>query len=142
MTRKKSGRKKGAPVMPVRVLIVDDTDHVREMLASMLDLDGFDVVGRAAGGEEAVRVAQATIPHVVIMDYKMPGMDGITATERLREVMPGLPVILYTAYLDAVLEERARKAGVSLCVGKVEGLETLERQISALCLELMESEKT
>lgn len=139
MTRREQGNKKGAPGMTVRVLIVDDTDHVREMLASMLDLDGFDVVGRASGGEEAVTVAQATLPHVVIMDYKMPGMDGITATERLREVMPTVPVILYTAYLDSVLEERARKAGVNFCVGKVEGLETLERQISALCLELMES---
>ena len=132
------GGKKGRP-MPVRVLIVDDTDHVREMLASMLDLDGFDVVGKAASGEEAIRVAPATTPHVVIMDYKMPGMDGITATERIREIMPAVPVILYTAYLDGVLEDRARKAGVSLCVGKVEGLETLERQISALCLELLDS---
>jgi DNA-binding NarL/FixJ family response regulator len=125
--------------MPVKVLIVDDTDHVREMLASMLELDGFDVVGKASSGQEAIGMASSESPHVVVMDYKMPGMDGITATERLREVMPGLPVILYTAYLDGVLEERARKAGVSLCVGKVEGLETLERQISALCLELMES---
>ena len=125
--------------MAVRVMIVDDTEHVREMLASMLDLDGFDVVGKAASGEEAVTMAPATRPHVVIMDYKMPGMDGITATERIREVNPGVPVILYTAYLDTLLEERAHKAGVSLCVGKVEGLETLERQISALCLELMDS---
>lgn len=138
MTTMQGGGKKGRS-MPVRVLIVDDTDHVREMLASMLDLDGFEVVGKAASGEEAIRLAPQTSPHVVIMDYKMPGMDGITATERIRELNPGVPVILYTAYLDGLLEERARKAGVSLCVGKVEGLETLERQISALCLELMDT---
>lgn len=125
--------------MAIKVMVVDDTEHVRDMLATMLSLDGFDVVAKAAGADEAIVGVSDAGPHVIVMDYKMPGMDGITATERLREVMPGLPVILYTAYLDGVLEERARKAGVSLCVGKVEGLETLERQISALCLELMDS---
>jgi DNA-binding NarL/FixJ family response regulator len=120
-------------------LLVDDTDHVREMLATMLELDGFEVVGKAAGGEEAVALAGSASPDIVIMDFKMPGMDGITATEKLHEDKPALPVILYTAYLDDLLEERARKAGVSLCIGKVEGLETLERQISTLCLELLDS---
>jgi response regulator NasT len=127
--------------MPVKVLIVDDTDHVREMLASMLELDGFDVIGRASGGDEAIRLATETNPDVIVMDYKMPGMDGLTATERVREIRPGVPIILYTAYLDEQLERRAREAGVSLCVGKVEGLATLEREISALCLELVDEER-
>lgn len=124
--------------MAVRVLIVDDTDHVREMLAQMLLLDGFDVVGKASGGEEALRLVEAGAPDIVIMDYKMPEVDGITATRWIREVSPTMPVILYTAYLDAQLEARAQAAGVTACIGKVEGLETLEREISALCLELVE----
>lgn len=124
--------------MSVRVLIVDDTDHVREMLAQMLSLDGFDVVGKAAGAEEALALAGSASPDIVIMDYKMPRVDGITATRQLRERWPTLPVVLYTAYLDAGLEERAREAGVSACIGKVEGLASLEREISALCLELVD----
>jgi len=126
--------------MKVRLMIVDDTDHVRDMLATMLELDGFEVVATASSGQQALLLLQDTHPHLVVMDYKMPDMDGITATRRIREISPSMPVILYTAYLDQELEGRARDAGVSLCVGKVEGIESLERQISQLSLELAEAD--
>jgi CheY-like chemotaxis protein len=122
----------------IRVLLVDDTDHVREMLSQMLSLDGFEVAGMAAGGAEAVELAETCAPDIVIMDYKMPGMDGITATRAIRERAPQLPVILYTAYVDADVERRAQEAGATMCIAKVEGLTSLERQISAICLELVE----
>ena len=123
--------------MAIRVMVVDDTQHVREMLATMLELDGFDVVSKAAGGADAVDEVEASEPNVIVMDYKMPRMDGLEATRRIRELAPGIPVILYTAYLDADLEARAKEAGVALCVGKVEGLEQLEKLISEMCIELM-----
>lgn len=123
--------------MGIRVLVVDDTDHVREMLAQMLVLDGFEVAGKAAGGDEAIALVSLAAPDIVIMDYKMPKMDGITATKAIRRLAPTLPVILYTAYLDEALEQRAREAGISACIGKVEGITSLEREISALCLELV-----
>ena len=124
--------------MPIRVLIVDDTDHVREMLTQMLTLDGFDVVGSASGGEQAVEIARGADPDIVVMDYKMPVVDGITATRMIREQKPTMPVILYTAYLDSQIESEARAAGVAACIGKVEGLTSLEREITALCLELLD----
>ena len=108
--------------MSIKVMVVDDTDHVRDMLATMLDLDGFDVVGTASNGREAITLAERSDPNVIIMDYKMPDMDGITATRRIHAAHPQIPVILYTAYLDDMLLERAAEAGVSLCVGKVEGI--------------------
>ena len=123
--------------MSIRILIVDDTDHVREMLAQMLVLDGFEIAGQANGGDEAIAMVSMSAPDIVIMDYKMPEMDGITATKAIREIAPTLPVILYTAYLDAELESRAREAGISACIGKVAGITSLEREISALCLELV-----
>jgi DNA-binding NarL/FixJ family response regulator len=123
--------------MAIRVMVVDDTEHVREMLATMLELDGFDVVAKAASGQAAVDSVESTNPNVVVMDYKMPGMDGLTATRLVREKSPEVGVILYTAYLDDDLEARARKAGAALCLGKVEGLEELERSISKMCIELM-----
>lgn len=123
--------------MTIRVMVVDDTEHVREMLGTMLELDGFDVVARAAGGQEAVDQVTATAPNVVVMDYKMPGMDGLTATRKLHELVPDVAVILYTAYLDDTLEQAAREAGAALCIGKVEGIEQLERRISEMCIELM-----
>jgi len=118
-------------------MVVDDTDHVREMLGTMLALDGFNVVARASGGQEAIDHIVATAPNVVVMDYKMPGMDGLTATRKLRELVPDVAVILYTAYLDDTIEEAAREAGAALCIGKVEGIEQLERRISEMCIELM-----
>ena len=122
--------------MSVKVLVVDDTDHVRVMMADMLSLDGFEVVGRAASGAEALTLAAETDPDVVVMDLKMPDLDGLETTKLLKESRPDQAVILYTAYLDRVIEAQAREHGVTLCVGKSEGLPELERQISQLMLEL------
>ena len=118
--------------MSAKVLVVDDTDHVRHMLVDMLQLDGFDVVGQAASGDRAVTMVDDTNPDVIVMDYKMPGMDGLSAARLIRETRPSQPIILYTAYLDANLEAEARSAGISLCIGKVEGLNQLERHITEL----------
>jgi two-component system, chemotaxis family, chemotaxis protein CheY len=123
--------------MAIKVMVVDDTDNVRDMLATMLELDGFEVVSKVAGGQVAVDSVSKAAPNVIVMDYKMPDMDGITATRKIREIAPDVGVILYTAYLDDELEERAREAGAALCLGKVEGLEQLERRISEMCIELM-----
>jgi len=120
----------------IRVLVVDDTDHVRGMLVDMLDLDGFEVVGQAASGEEAIRLAEEMGPEVIIMDYKMPGMNGLTAARTIRDRMPSQSIIIYTAYLDPDLEAEAREIGVAMTVGKVEGLNQLERHITELCRDL------
>jgi len=117
----------------VRILVVDDTDHVRAMLVNMLELDGFDVVGEASSGEEAIRLSSDKDPMVIVMDYKMPGMDGLTAARRIREQRPDQAIILYTAYLDSDLEVQAKDAGVAVSIGKVEGLNQLERHITELC---------
>jgi CheY-like chemotaxis protein len=116
------------------VLVVDDTDHVRSVVADMLRLDGFDVVATASGGDEAITLAAQTDPHVVIMDLKMPGIDGLETTRRLRAERPGQQVVLYTAYLDATIEAEAKAAGVALCLGKVEGMPRLERELVRLTL--------
>jgi DNA-binding NarL/FixJ family response regulator len=122
--------------MTVRVLVVDDTDHVRRMLVEMLTLDGFDVVGEATNGEHAVHTAAEVKPDVIVMDLRMPGVDGIEATRRIKATRPDQVVILYTAYLDPVIEEQARQAGVTVCLGKIEGLQELERELSRLTMEL------
>lgn len=122
--------------MTVRVLVVDDTDHVRRMLVEMLTLDGFQVVGQATDGVDAVHQANDVDPQVIVMDLRMPGVDGIEATRRIKATRPDQVVILYTAYLDPVIEEEARQAGVTVCLGKIEGLQELERELSRLTMEL------
>ena len=116
--------------------MVDDTDHVRTMLVDMLQLDGFEVCGEAASGADAITAASRLDPEVIVMDYKMPDMDGLRASRSIREQRPTQPIILYTAYLDTQLEEDARAAGVAICIGKVEGLGRLERHITQLARDL------
>ena len=115
--------------MSVRVFVVDDTAHVRKMLVQMLELSGFEIVGQAASGTEAVEHIADADPQVVVVDYKMPGLDGIETAREIRAHRPDQAIILYTAYLDDTLQDEAAAAGVSLCVGKIEGLTTLERDI-------------
>jgi DNA-binding NarL/FixJ family response regulator len=122
--------------MSVRVFVVDDTTHVRKMLVQMLELSGFDVVGQASSGEEAVATVAEADPQVVVVDYSMPGINGIDTARTIRAERPDQAIILYTAYLDPDVEREATKAGVSLCVGKIEGLTTLERDIRRLAGEL------
>jgi CheY-like chemotaxis protein len=121
---------------PIRVMVVDDTAHVLRMLSAMLSLDGFEVVGEAASGPAALDAVDAADPDVVVMDYRMPLMDGLTAARRIRARRPSQIIVLYTAFIDEELERRAAEVGVSLCVGKVEGLASLEREISRLCAAL------
>jgi response regulator NasT len=121
---------------PIRVAVVDDTPHVRNMLTSMLTLDGFEVVGSLGSGQEAIDQADALDPDVVVIDYKMPGMDGLETARRLRAARPQQLMIMYTAFLDPDLEAAAADAGVAVCLGKVEGLASLEHEISRLCTSL------
>lgn len=122
--------------MSVKVLVVDDTEHVRNMLVEMLELDGFSVVGKADSGEMAIDLASKSDPDVVVMDYKMPQMDGLAAARTIKDERPGQAIILYTAYMDPDLEAKAKQSGIALCVGKVEGLNQLERHITELCRDL------
>jgi len=113
-------------------MIVDDTDHVRRMLKTMLTVDGFNVVHQASSGADALDHVDETDPNVIVIDYKMPDMDGLTAARQLRSSRPDQVVILYTAYVDDALQREADEAGVALCLDKVEGLNSLEREISRL----------
>ena len=120
----------------IRVMVVDDTDHVRHMLRSMLTLDGFEVVEEAAGGQQAVQRIGDADPDVVVIDYKMPEMDGLQTARAIRDRRPGQVMVLYTAFVDDDLQRQADEAGVAVCLGKVEGLASLEREISRLCASL------
>jgi CheY-like chemotaxis protein len=117
-------------------MVVDDTDHVRQMLTSMLTLDGFEVVDEVASGSEAVRRIEGADPDVVVIDYRMPGMDGIDTAREIKGRRPSQLMVLYTAFIDAELQRQADDAGVTVCLGKVEGLASLEREISRLCTSL------
>lgn len=120
----------------IRVLVVDDTDHVRRMLTTMLSVDGFDVVGGASNGQSAIDEVAIAAPDVVVVDYKMPTMDGLETARRIREQRPNQRVILYTAFADPEVEAAAAEIGVAVCLGKVEGLGALEQEIRRLASQI------
>jgi DNA-binding NarL/FixJ family response regulator len=96
----------------VRVLVVDDQQLIRDGIASLLSIqDGIDVVGTAANGEEALEKARAVQPDVVLMDVRMPVMDGIAATLALRREQPECQVLMLTTFDDDDYIVAALKVG-------------------------------
>ncbi|GIJ23952.1 ANTAR domain-containing response regulator [Micromonospora lutea] len=93
-----------------RVLIAEDEALIRLDLAEMLAEEGYEVVGEAGDGEAAVRLAEELKPDLVILDIKMPIMDGLAAAERIAGARIA-PVIILTAFSQRDLVERARAAG-------------------------------
>jgi len=86
---------------PIRILLVDDQALFREGLRILLSVQpNFEVVGEAANGEEGVRLAAQFQAQVVLMDVRMPVMDGVAATRRLKEVLPDCRVIILTTFDD------------------------------------------
>jgi DNA-binding NarL/FixJ family response regulator len=86
---------------PIRILIVDDQSLFRAGLHTLLDVQPeFEVVGEAENGEEALRLATQLQPAVVLMDLRMPVMDGAAATRRLHELLPGCHVLVLTTFDD------------------------------------------
>lgn len=95
---------------PHRVLIAEDEALIRLDLAEMLGEEGYEVVGEAGDGQEAVELAEALTPDLVIMDVKMPRRDGIDAAREIAEKRIA-PIVILTAFSQRDLVERARDAG-------------------------------
>ena len=97
---------------PIRVLLVDDHAVVRSGLSAfLLVFDDLELVGEAAGGEEAVRLCRRLEPDVVLMDLMMPGMNGVAATRAVREVCPQVQVIALTSFREEDLVQGVLEAG-------------------------------
>jgi two-component system, chemotaxis family, chemotaxis protein CheY len=107
-------------------LIVDDEADMRALIRAVIDLanEGLEVVGEAADGVEAVErwhgLNPPPVPHVVVMDQRMPRLDGLGATRRILTEQPGQVVILFSAYLNADMRREAAEAGVAACLDKRE----------------------
>ena len=107
-TEKTAGAAKEAE--PLRALIAEDEGMIVMILRRALTAAGYKVVGAAAGGDQAVRMAEELEPDFIMMDITMPGMTGIEATRRIMEMRP-VPVIILTAYSDQKHVDDAIDAG-------------------------------
>lgn len=116
-----------------RVLIAEDEALIRLDLKEMLEEEGYTVVGEAADGEQAIELAASLHPDLVILDVKMPKLDGIAAAERIAADRIA-PVVILTAFSQRDLVERAREAGAMAYIvkpfGKKDLLPTIEMAAS------------
>jgi two-component system response regulator DegU len=99
--------------MTVRLMLADDHRMLREGLRRSLSEDGFDVVGEASDGEEAVRLAGDLRPDVILMDVTMPDVDGVEATRRIRRLYPDIEVVMLTMHADESVISEALRAGAA-----------------------------
>ena len=118
---------------PIRVLVADDQRTVRDGLTMLVGLiDGVEVVGAACDGVEAVALAQTERPDVVLMDLRMPHMEGAEATRRIRAELPDTQVLVLTTYADDQSLFPALQAGARGYLTKDASAEEIEQAIRAL----------
>jgi len=134
--------------VPLRVVVAEDETLIRLDLVEMLREEGYDVVGEAGDGEAAVRLAEELRPDLVMLDVKMPVLDGISAAERIASARIA-PVVMLTAFSQRELVERARDAGamaylvkpftqsdlvpaIELAVSRYAEITTLEAEVADL----------
>ena len=102
-----------------RLMIADDYEDMRALFRIQLDhLAGFEVVGEAADGAEAVQMATELQPDVVLLDLAMPVMDGLEAMERIRDAVPGVRIIAISAFAQSIMADRVLAAGASRYIEK------------------------
>jgi response regulator NasT len=140
------------PPQTTRVVIAEDEALIRLDLKEMLEEEGYSVVGEAGDGETAVKLAEELRPDLVILDVKMPVLDGISAAERIAKEKIA-PVLMLTAFSQRELVERARDAGamaylvkpfsksdvvpaIEMAVSRFTELRALEDEIADLSLRL------
>lgn len=103
----------------MRVLLIDDNDRIRALTRALLEQSGCcAVVGEAENGEEAVSAVGEHRPDVVVMDWQMPGRDGVWATRQLNVIFPHVDVVAYTSEVNDELRRRFAEAGAVALFGK------------------------
>lgn len=115
---------------PVRILLVEDNDVFRQALELLLGLqDDFEVVGTVADGSAAVPACLELSPDVVVMDYRLPGMDGVEATAAVRAACPAAAVVCLTASASSRELDALAEAGAVACLRKDQQLEEIVEAI-------------
>lgn len=119
-----------------RLLLVDDHEIVRQGLASLLQgVDGFEICGQAATGEDAIREADRSTPDIVIMDLRLPGIDGLQATRSILKAHPDTDVLIFTVDESEQVLREALKAGARGCLTKTDAGSSLLSMLKTLIAE-------
>lgn len=106
--------------MTGRTLIVDDEMDMRLLLSIVINTEnrGLQVVAEADSGHASLTIHEELEIDVVVMDQRMPGLSGIETARKLLALEPDLPIVIYSAFIDAQLRQEAREIGVRYCIEK------------------------
>jgi DNA-binding NarL/FixJ family response regulator len=105
--------------MAIRVVLTDDEEEVRVLVRAALALDNrFELVGEATNGAEAVELVREQHPDVVLLDLRMPAMNGLEAAAVFHRESPDTGIVVFSAYLSDEAKETARAMGAAACLGK------------------------
>jgi DNA-binding NarL/FixJ family response regulator len=111
---------------PVRIVLVEDNEVFRDALELLLGMrDDVEIVASVGDGAAAISAAKEFRPDVVLMDYRLPALDGIQATAQVVEQVPGVAVVALTASADAAEREALVEAGAVTCLTKDQELEEI-----------------
>ncbi|MFQ6092941.1 MAG: response regulator [bacterium] len=116
-----------------RILVVDDEQETREFISEFLELRGYQVL-TAANGLEAISAVKSERPHIVLLDIRMPGLDGLEALQRIRAIDKEVGVIMVTAVKDEKIGEYALKLGACDYITKPIDLDDMEKSVYAKLL--------
>jgi two-component system, NarL family, response regulator NreC len=115
--------------MPITLLLADDHQLVRQSLISLLEHEGFEVLGEASDGRTAVRLVQELSPEIAVLDMVMPGLNGIDAARQIQRASPRTKSILVTMYAERQYVVQALRAGIRGYVLKSQGARDLIQAI-------------
>jgi response regulator NasT len=102
----------GSPAVRPTVLIADDDEMLQEALQEMLQDEGYRIVGVTGNGVEAVELGKELKPDLALIDYRMPGADGVFVTESIKEHSPETQILMFTAYNETSLSIDATRVGI------------------------------
>jgi DNA-binding NarL/FixJ family response regulator len=109
--------------MPKSVMIVDDNELIRHNLRRLFrGNQDWVICAEAVNGQDAIKEAEKFRPDFVVLDFSMPGMNGLEAAAKLKDISPNSPIVMLTAFKDRYLEEKAYKVGVSWVLSKTENI--------------------
>lgn len=119
--------------MPNSVLIVDDSPTIRKIMRDFLEaLTDWRIAGEAGDGSEAIQMAAAVKPDLILLDFSMPHMNGIEAAPILKKLLPDAVIVVFTMFEDALGSKLSCAPGVDLVISKADGLGPLVKAVHRL----------
>jgi len=119
--------------MSKRILLVDDSAPTRGLVRTFLESrSGFEVCGEAADGVEGIQKGRELKPDLIVLDYSMPRLDGLQAAVILHQIVPDIPIILFTLFKGVIPQHLAQAAGVSTILSKTDQLTVLAEEAQKL----------